>query len=175
MAKTTASIELGDLLLLLKPFMADEKFKKNGNYFRRVTDDGLTQVVQFQKSSFGSADEGQFAVNLGVAIPEVHRHFQPERPIDKVSDVDCHIQARLGMLATGGQDVWWPTQGAAGLRSEMEAILAKTGLPFLASFSRRDQILAHIRQCDVVVPYIPYHPSVIEAIILNARGQPDAS
>lgn len=80
---------------------------KSGRTFYSLGESRTTIVnVQASKSNLG--EEGTFAINLGVYIPDVAKitnalPFTGRFP----KEYDCTIRQRLGMLMTDGKDYWW--------------------------------------------------------------------
>ena len=90
----------------LRSALSEHGFKVRGRTFNRVTDDGLTQVVNIQ---MGASDppgttyipglrenlHGLFTVNLGVYIPEVAELHGGGPAKSWVQDYHCSIRNRL--------------------------------------------------------------------------------
>src|ERR1044071_7934034 len=100
MAKSRYAEAVDEIHGKLRPFLKARGFKARGRAFNRLTDDGLTQVIDMQ---MGAADppgttyipgrrenlHGLFTVNLGVYVPEVARHHGGGEARSWVQDYHC--------------------------------------------------------------------------------------
>lgn len=178
MSKSTqvanADVVQGALHTALKP----RGFRKKGRTFNRVTDDGLTQVINLQMGSYDPPGTvhvpglrenlyGRFTVNLGVYVPEVARMHGGGEAKGVVQEYQCCVRERLGSLAEK-RDVWWLVDAPATVIPDVLARLERDGLPFLERFRSRDSILRELedpRNETVAVPH-----RIVRAIILVERG-----
>ena len=158
------------LLRGLDPHMKALGFRKDVRNYRRITTDGLTHVINFQMSTYGTAEEGEFTVNLGIFVPEVFAHFYPDSPAKKVLQYECSISKRLGQLAGDMSDRWWSTVNQDTNQTEVSEMLDGFGYPFLDSFSSRDQILDEIQRCQYESNLVA-NSRMTAVIILARRGE----
>ncbi len=165
----------------LRPCLQGRGFKARGRTFNRVSEDGLTQVVNIQ---MGSSDppgttyiaglrdnmHGLFTVNLGVYVPEVTRLHGGSEARSWVQEYHCCVRSRLGEIAGDECDSWWPARAEDSIVDDVVGRLEKFGFPFLARFGSRDKILAEwagrSQNSSLSVP-----PRIVSAIILAARSQ----
>jgi hypothetical protein len=137
MLKTPAQRVLDQVIgKSLTPILRPLEFKKTGHNFRRALAH-CTQVVNVQASSWSSAEELQFTVNMGVFYPEI----LALGPIDgwKPSpsgppEYKCQLRARLSQFMPGGEGKWWTIHAgddAAPVADELMDVFEAYGLPWL--------------------------------------------
>ena len=177
--------ELDRIQRALRPALSEHGFKVRGRTFNRVTDDGLTQVVNLQ---MGASDppgttyipglrenmHGLFTVNLGVYIPEVAELHGGGPAKSWVQEYYCSIRNRLGPASGSPKDVWWQASASPEVIQDVQLLLLSFGLVFLERFRSRDLVLSeldgkgeNLEHCSV--------PRIVSAIILTRRGKPDAA
>ena len=134
---------------LLKPI----GFRKNGRTHNRLTEGGLTQVINFQMGEYPVGNNyvvpglresryGEFAVNLGVMLPCVYNAEFCDDPPTTIQDYHCTIRERLSQLAFG-KDIWLKlTPEPEALSSTIFDMLDRFGLPFLDQFQSYEGVLA---------------------------------
>jgi len=178
-AKALDSVQAG-----LRPSLKEIGFKTRGRTFNRLTDDGLTQVINLQ---LGPSDppgttyipglhenlHGLFTVNLGVYVPEVAQ-LQGMVAKSWVQDYHCAIRLRLGLACGSERDIWWHARDPARAIADLQPLLLSYGLIFLERFRSRDLILRELdghgeNLCHCSVPRI------VSAIILAKRGRTEAA
>lgn len=97
-------------------------FKRKGANLRRDID-GLVQTVNFQASSWGSAEAGSFTVNIGVTDVELLALWTGRH--DTSPTQFCFpIGQRIGHLMPEGCDHWWDV-GPGIDAAETQAAVAK--------------------------------------------------
>ena len=180
MVKSEFAVAVDDIQKRLAPLFKRERFKKRGRTYNRVTDDGLTQVVNFQ---MGASDppgttyhpglrenlHGLFTVNLAVYVPEVGRWHGGEAKA-WVSSAYCTIRTRLSRTQ-GADDGWWPASASDAVVDEISAMMDETGFAYLERFATRDDILSEIDPAADRSPWMLSPPRIVAAIILAARGE----
>jgi Domain of unknown function (DUF4304) len=169
MAKTPAAAAMDAIIKGVSPILVRNGFRKDGKTFRRVSPDGIIQLVNFQMSQFGSSAEGKFAVNLGICVPEFIAHFFPHHQGKKINIVDCTLFERLACLKPDKRDDWWTTSEHDRSVAEVNELLERYGLRYLASYSSRTQLLEVLRANDYVVPRFR-RSRVTAAVILAKQG-----
>lgn len=169
MVKTPAASAMNDIITSLSPMLLKEGFRKDGKTFRRVSPDGIIQLVNFQMSQSSSSEEGKFAVNLGVCVPEVLAHFFPHHKAKMINIVDCTLFERLASLKPDKRDDWWTTREHEQSVVKITELLERYGLPYLASFFSRAQLLDVLRTSDYEAGRLRL-PRVTAAIILSKQG-----
>ena len=128
------AVETIDIILKdhIAPFLKDHDFKKNGaNFVRPLCD--CSDAINLQKSQWNTADEAQFAINLGIYWPEVQKNFGAQKLVPFPNVAQCTVQERLGRLLKGS-DFWWsvsPQCNASALGKEVVEALINYGIPWL--------------------------------------------
>ena len=122
----------GSLTPVLRPW----GFKKTGHNFRRALAQ-CTQVVNVQASSWSSAKELRFTVNMGVFYPEVLALGPLDRWKPGASgppEHKCQLRTRLGQFMPGGADKWWTIHAgddAGPAVNELTDAFTLYGVPWL--------------------------------------------
>ncbi len=105
-------------------------FSRRGPVFRLVRD-GMSGVIQFQRSTKSSRELVLFTVNVGV----VCGRLLPARvPLRTATSMDSHVGHRLGFLSSGEFDKWWPIDlrtDAAALGTEVTEAIVAHAVPFI--------------------------------------------
>ena len=181
MARSAYAEAVDQIQLAVRPLMHAHGFKVRGRTFNRRTEDGLTQVVNFQ---MGPSDppgttyipglrenlHGLFTVNLGVYVPEVARIAGGGGAQSWVQDYHCCIRARLAEAAGKERDLWWYARPDIAIIENIRHLLEVGGFPCLDRFSTRDKILAEWRdRAENLAASRP--PRIVMAIILAERGK----
>jgi Domain of unknown function (DUF4304) len=181
MARSNYAEAVDEIQNALRPPMKAQGFKVRGRTFNRLTEDGLTQVVNLQ---MGQSDppgttyipglrgnlHGRFTVNLGVYVPEVARRYGGGEARSWVQDYHCCVRARLGEVSGEGQDIWWHAHSDDDVVDDLRSRLQGGGFRFLERFSTRDRILAEWSdRSENMGASSP--PRIVMAIILAERGQ----
>lgn len=85
---------------------------------------------------------GQFTVNLGVWVPDLHDFGSTTESDRFVNEYESHIRARLGQLLGREQDVWWPLVGHLDeLGDKLRETIRTHGLPWLDEFGDNGDVL----------------------------------
>jgi hypothetical protein len=141
--KTAASVLHRDLLKA-------RGFTKSGNNWLQRQE--WMRVINVQLSSYNSAEEASFTINLGILIPAL-RAACGEPPIEgNPKEYDCDLRQRIGRLLPHRQDKWWsvtPSTDPAHLATELADTLLHYGLPWFDSFP---DMLAVARYTDARFP-----------------------
>jgi len=169
----------------LRPSLQVHGFKLRGRTFNRPTEDGLTQVINFQ---IGPSDppgttyipglrenlHGLFTVNLGIHIPEV-AELQGGGPARSwVQDYHCSVRTRLGPASGGAKDVWWHARNSSEVLADVQPLLLSYGLAFLERFRTREMVLSELEGQGDNLEHCAV-PRIVSAIILTKRGMTDAA
>ena len=137
----------------LHPWLKEHGFRKRRHTFNREPEPGLVQVVNFQMGPYevGDAVElpglrenlyGEFAVNLGVFLDEIHASLEEYSRPNFVAESHCEIRKRLGELMPAEGDVWWNLDHESEvLAADVGAALERFGVPWLDRLASRDSIL----------------------------------
>ena len=167
----------------LRPLLKAHGYKMRGRTFNRITENGLTQVVNLQ---MGASDPpgttyipglrenlyGLFTINLGVYIPEVAALQGGGKAKAWVQDYHCSIRERLGPVSSSEKDVWWHARGDLAIVHDIQSCLVDFGIPFLERFSTRDLVLAELKGHGANLQYCSV-PRIVSAIILAERKETD--
>ncbi len=117
--------------------------KRQMNYVKNV--DGLSWLINIQRSRWNNNTKSEFTLNCGVYVPGVFSKYanRPERPNPRIED--CSVYARIGMLMPQKSDLWWELRSDdlpsidENIGRDIEDKLTSSALPFLRTF---DQPLA---------------------------------
>lgn len=163
----------------LRPSLKEQGFKVRGRTFNRVTEDGITQVINLQ---MGASDPpgtnyipglranmyGLFTVNLGVYIPEVAA-LHGGRAKSWVQEYYCSIRDRLGPVSGTTRDLWWHAHNPDDAVADIQPRLLSHGLPFLDRFRSKDLILIELGGHEYNSDHCAT-PRIVCAILLATRG-----
>ena len=181
MAKSKYAEAVDAIQRALRPHLKEKGFRVRGRTFNRVTEDGLTQVVNLQ---MGASDppgtnyfppsrvnlHGLFTVNLGVYVPEVARHHGGGEATSWVQDYHCCIRSRLAEACGEKKDRWWKAEVKEAILEDVHRRLENGGFPFLERYATRDRILAEWKDReDNLSASSP--PRIVLAILLAQRGE----
>lgn len=181
MKKSTFAITMDGIQSSLQLLLRKRGFKTRGRTFNRVSDDGITHVVNFQ---MGASDPpgtvhipglrenlyGMFAVNLGIYVPEVARFHGGGEAKAWIQEYHCCVRARLGSLMGGDREIWWHLRTDEKVITDVQQNLESVGLPFLERYGTRDKILAEWNSPSVNSAF-GGPPRIVSAIILAERGR----
>ncbi|HEV7609665.1 MAG TPA: DUF4304 domain-containing protein [Steroidobacteraceae bacterium] len=177
--------ELDRIQRALRPALTEHGFKVRGRTFNRVTDDGLTQVVNLQMGAsyppgttyFPGLREdlhGLFTVNLGVYIPEVAELHGGGPAKSWVQEYTCSVRNRLGPASGSSKDLWWQARASPEVIQDVQLLLISFGLVFLERFRSRDLVLSELNGLGNNLEHCSV-PRIVCAIILARRGDPNAA
>lgn len=123
-------------------------------------------MIAFQIGQWGLWGDGygRFTINAGVFIPEVREVLIGQKPTRHISDEKCVKRQRIGLLAPGGKDIWWPARDHSAISKDIEQRMREQALPYLAQ-------LDTLERCLRVHPVHEPMEQVINAIILNSLGR----
>jgi hypothetical protein len=180
--KSSYHLAVDQIQAVIRPWLADRDFRVRGRTFNRATEDGLTQVVNFQ---MGPSDppgavpipglrpnlHGLFTVNLGVYVPEVALFHGGGEAKAWVQDYHCAIRARLATVCADTPHAWWPAEASPAVIDELRECLSVGGLPWLDRFANRRLILDELS--DAASKHWITPRRIVMAIILTAEGHVD--
>jgi len=180
-AKSSLAVQMDAIQGELQPLLKARGFRKRGRTLNRLTEDGLTQVINYQMGPFEPPGAGEipgfrdnlyglFTMNLGVYVPEVDELLSQAKPRSFIAEPYCCVRARLGAIAKEDPgDRWWAIALDPVLIRELYCRLEHDGLPFLEHFASRDAILrewdGHDRHAFAGRP-----PRIVSAMIQFKRG-----
>jgi hypothetical protein len=186
MAKSELMREMRDLQAKLNPFFKGRNFRRLGGTYNRITADGLTHVVNFQKERFDPPGTtsipgfrenlyGKFTINVGVYVPEVQLFGSGGKEPKFVAEYYCCVRERLGTLGPERVDIWWELKkepdSVEEVVNEIRQRLEVDAFPFLARFETREALLSELLSGPSTASYRSPRSRVDCAIILAARGQ----
>lgn len=125
-------------IAVIFPALREMGFRRSHGTLNRVTDDGVTHVVNFQLGQRG-ATAGRFAVNLGVFVPEmvIDPAAMPKPP---VKEYECQLRVRLEEIAPGAPG-WWPLTTPEATAAAVGPVLEARGLPWLGRLATREDVV----------------------------------
>lgn len=116
----------------IRPVLRGAGFTKKRNVFVRDLD-GTRHSLELQASQFGSRDDVEFTINLGIDYEELSDPSQ--------------LRVRLGRLLPSGADTWWELDDSTNigeLAAQLVAVIEERALPWFderATFSQARQLL----------------------------------
>lgn len=126
---------------ILKPL----GFKKKGNNFYLQLQD-LGQIINIQKSAYGSKDSISFTINTGLFIPEywleVYNYHDKDIPAFP-TEPECLIRKRIGALKNQ-KDTWYDLNQSTDENSiiiEMRENLNEFILPYFGTVKTKQDYL----------------------------------
>lgn len=89
---------------IIKPHFKAEKFKIEGNHFKKAEREFI-KIVNPQFSQFGTLGNLSFTFNLGFYFPSTSV-FENENQPKSLTIHDCQINERFGKIFNNGIDYW---------------------------------------------------------------------
>ena len=117
-----------DIVALLKQY----GFKKQNLTWNRSLN-GITQVINFQLSSYNNENIQQFTINLGVFYPQLWRINKGEKIPKFITEFDCFPRERIGYIKNN-KDLWWTINNETDvieLSKEIKKVIEDKCIPFL--------------------------------------------
>lgn len=144
MARTPTAQKVDAIQRILDPQFKAHGFRKDRRTYRRMSEEGVWQVFNFQATMFkaSGALDTDFTVNLGVFVAEVWEHFFSHGPVPaKPSEHECCVRTRLGKISPASRDHWWKTDDQEAVTEELSHLFESYGFPFLDQFGSRQGII----------------------------------
>jgi hypothetical protein len=163
-----AEISKGACAELLKP----RGFRRQAPHFWRERD-GIFHAVNFQASAWGSKDEGQFTINLGVTTIALYESFSGRKFPSNPGTALWPISRRIGMMMPGNLDRWWKASASTDahvLGDEVATSLRDYALPFFDRVNGRSQLTEFVRTATMSERVFPAHVPIILAAMAVERG-----
>jgi hypothetical protein len=123
--------------------------RKANNFYRQLPQ--LGQIINIQKSQWGSKNEISFTINTGIFVPEYWRGLSynngkeiPAYPTES----SCLIRKRIGNIRHQ-HDTWYDVNGKTdeiALIQEMNENVHQYILPYFDTIKSTEDVLADIRQ-----------------------------
>ena len=128
--------------------------KKASNFYLKLDDIG--QIINIQKSSYGSKTDISFTINTGIFIPEYFLAYYtfasevPDYPIEPA----CAIRQRIGQLRSEN-DLWYTINDKTNqhsLMNQMHENLNHYILPYFSKIATREQVVSALDTLKIIVP-----------------------
>ena len=128
-------------------------FRKKGNTFNHISQDGLVEVISFQSGRYEpfakdvpgfhypNALYGSFTVNLGIFVPE---YTLGKDDKSFVQEYSCAIRNRIGGLYGNREDKWFKIENPEATSKIVIELIRDYGVPFLEKFNTREKIITNI-------------------------------
>ena len=140
MDQTVDAIWKGLLGRLQKDVLKARGFKKSGNNVRLFLPNGISKIINFQRSSFNSDGECSFTINVGLYLQK-----DTENPDLRFKEYECQIRTRVAGISRAYKgDHWWViTEVTDGdkLYAELLRLLEQDVLPWLDQFRTHQDII----------------------------------
>ena len=130
-------------------------FKKRASNFYLKLDD-IGQIINIQKSSYGSKTDISFTINTGIFIPEyflAYYTFASEVP-DYPTEPACAIRQRIGQLRSEN-DLWYTINDKTNqhsLMDQMQENLYHYILPYFSKIATRELLVSELETLNVSFP-----------------------
>ena len=131
------AISAGAVASLLRPL----GFKRRAPHLWRETG-GIYHSVNFQASQWGTNEDGQFTVNLGVSSPILYASFTGRTFPTNPGSALWPINVRIGGLMPSRCDLWWQVTDHTdldALGTEVAQTLHDYALPFFERLRTAEQ------------------------------------
>ncbi|MBS9768063.1 MAG: DUF4304 domain-containing protein [Flavobacteriaceae bacterium] len=137
--KTQCEIEFEEIIKSVRAILKPLQFKKQRNNFYRELDD-IGQLINFQKSSFGSKDDIIFTINIGIFDPK-HWHFFNKSDISNFpKEYECVLRKRIGYLKAN-TDIWYCINEEKDLQNTIISDITAFVLPFFEMLNSAKKLL----------------------------------
>ncbi len=173
----SAAKEVAKIQRALFPPFKERGFVMKGRSFNRFLPDGMVQVVSFFTMPVVSSVYGQFAIEIGVFVPEVWSIRQNAALPETFSAPHCELRDRIRPpdVEKNAADEWEALACPEGITAAREQTVG-AAFAFFDRFADRDRILADLSALgDKRVGFFWGPPQVINAIIEWNRGHTEAA
>ncbi len=156
---------------------ADTSFRALG--FRKQSQnlvreqDGLFHCIQFQASRWGSADEGQFTINLTVPIPVLYEAWTGKAFPKNPTSGAFGIGTRIGHLMPENKDLWWSVDRKTDIDAipgEVVKVLAEYAVPYFDRYPNVRAAIEELRGTDRLGHQSPVATALIHAVLASHLG-----
>jgi hypothetical protein len=136
---------------LLKPL----GFKKKANNFYLKLD-SIGQIINVQKSAYGTKDNISFTINTGIFVPEywlAYYNFSDKGLPDYPTEPQCLIRKRIGPLRNQ-HDTWYDITESTDeleLIAEMRRNLTNFILPYFNRLNSTEKMLQELDKEDMMM------------------------
>jgi hypothetical protein len=117
-------------------------FRRRDNLLR-ITGQGNSGLIEFQRSTKNSKERLLFTVNLAVVCGELLEPDEP--PVDKARSPNGHLRERIGRLLPVRQDKWWEITvrtDSNALAAEVSELIAREAVPYVVRFLDTKELVA---------------------------------
>jgi hypothetical protein len=161
------------------PLLKGQRFIKSRSIYTKALD-GVTWVINVQRSIYNTKDQMSFTLNCGISVPGVMEIYAGRKQ-PSIANV-CIVSARIGMLAEQHLDTWWdmkPVEDSqdidADIGIDIAHRLAEHCLPFLERFQTVSDVIDFLlsARCERDRPIDPQSDSIqfiYAGIILHLIG-----
>lgn len=128
--------------------------KKANNFYLRL--DTIGQIINIQKSAWGTKENISFTINTGIFVPEFWLAFYDfyEKGLpDYPTEPECLIRKRIGTLRNQ-HDTWYYVKentDEIGLILEMQQNLTEFILPYFRRINNTEEMLKELEKDDVIM------------------------
>jgi Domain of unknown function (DUF4304) len=128
--------------------------KKTNNFYLKL--DTIGQIINVQKSQWGTKDSISFTINTGIFVPEywlAFYNFSDKGLPDYPTEPECLIRKRIGMLRKQ-DDTWYDIKERTDeiqLIAEMKNNLTEFILPYFNRLNSREKMLYEIENEDMML------------------------
>lgn len=122
-------------------------FGKSGRTWIRSTD--WPQVINIQLSSFNSAEDARFTINVGISIPNLRDAWGSPLVRDHLKEYDCDMRSRIGSLLPENCDKWWDVSSSSDpdhLVHEVFVDISGFVLPWFNRLTTYDEVAAELNR-----------------------------
>ena len=136
---------------LLKPL----GFKKKANNFYLQLDN-IGQIINVQKSAWGTKDSISFTINIGIFVPEywlAYYNFQEKEVPKFPNEPECLIRKRIGTLRNQ-LDTWYDIKERTDenqIIAEMKKNVEDFILPYFKKIDSRNKLLDTLDKEDLAM------------------------
>ncbi|MBB5033889.1 DUF4304 domain-containing protein [Prosthecobacter vanneervenii] len=103
------------------------------------------QVINIQLSSFNSAEEAKFTINIGISIPPMRSAWGTPAVEGALKEYDCELRTRIGSLLPNKNDKWWDVTSGSDpeeLMHEVSDDISDYALPWLNKLKTWEEVAA---------------------------------
>ncbi len=175
---------LDEIQKLVHSELKADGFKKKGRTHNKTLENGIIQVVNFQmaKYEFDSTVEipgirtnlyGNFAVNIGVFVPELYESTFNRKPKAFIQEYDCEIRVRLSDRVKG-EEIWFSLSSDYEKIAEFIIQALKSDVKkWFNRFSNRNKIVVELTESNEMMfsPREKLCGAIIELGINRKNGE----
>ncbi|HQR71327.1 MAG TPA: DUF4304 domain-containing protein [Burkholderiaceae bacterium] len=134
--------QLEKVIATISATLKSDGFDRRGKTLRSISE-GVSQLIEFQKSDKSDSQRIRFTVNLGIVCDKL---LDAERTtLAKATVEDAHLRTRLGQLLSSPADIWWDLTASTDcdvLAGELSQLLKMRALPYLSEHGSEKSLIA---------------------------------